>query len=65
MAKAVGIPERQASRPGVESGRSLFGLIKHLTVVELNWFAWAHADTGTELWDDAAPVADGRRCATR
>ncbi|MFF8029787.1 DUF664 domain-containing protein [Streptomyces sp. NPDC007896] len=37
----------------------MLGLIKHLTAVELDWFAWAHAGTGTERWDDAVPIADG------
>ncbi|MFE2561701.1 DUF664 domain-containing protein [Streptomyces sp. NPDC059352] len=27
--------------PGVASGTSVLGLVKHLTVAEVHWFAWA------------------------
>ncbi|MFH8569294.1 DinB family protein [Streptomyces sp. NPDC017993] len=57
-AKAVGVPEREARRPGVESGTSLLGLVKHLTAVELNWFVWAYEGTGTDPWEDESPSAD-------
>ncbi|WP_043263001.1 DinB family protein [Streptomyces sp. CT34] len=58
-AKTVGVTEEQARKPGVDSGTSLLGLVKHLTSVELNWFEWAYAGKRTDRWDDAAPIADG------
>jgi uncharacterized damage-inducible protein DinB len=36
-AKAEGVPEDQARAPGVPSGTSLLGLVKHLTHVERYW----------------------------
>ncbi|MFC7330909.1 DinB family protein [Marinactinospora rubrisoli] len=36
-AKAAGLPERQARAPGVPSGTSLLGLVRHLTYVERYW----------------------------
>lgn len=58
-AKVTGVPEQAARRPGVTSGTSLLGLVKHLTAVELNWFTWAYAGVGASRWDDAAPMTDG------
>ncbi|GAA2404110.1 DinB family protein [Streptomyces glaucosporus] len=57
-AKAAGVPGEAARAPGVPSGTSLLGLVKHLTAVEHNWFAWAYAGEG-ELLDDEAPPAPG------
>lgn len=36
-AKVEGVPETQARAPGVSSGTSLLGLVKHLTHVERQW----------------------------
>jgi hypothetical protein len=36
--KAVGVPDPQVRAPGVPSGTSLLGLIKHLTIVERFYF---------------------------
>ncbi|HZG02883.1 MAG TPA: DinB family protein [Streptomyces sp.] len=59
ISKALGLPEEQARIPGVPSGTSLLGLVKHLTAAELYWFAWAfegadipHPEFGMELTDD-------------
>lgn len=38
VAKLDGVSEDDARRPGVPSGTSLLGLVKHLWVVELAWF---------------------------
>ncbi|MFE7567072.1 DinB family protein [Streptomyces sp. NPDC057539] len=40
-AKAQGLEDGQGRTPGVPSGTSLLGLVKHLTAAELYWFAWA------------------------
>ncbi|PPK65207.1 DinB family protein [Actinokineospora auranticolor] len=36
-AKAEGVPEPHVRAPGVPSGTSLLGLVKHLTQVEAHW----------------------------
>jgi len=41
--KVSGLPDEQARKPMVPSGTSLLGLVKHLRVVELGWFAWSFA----------------------
>jgi hypothetical protein len=56
-AKASGVSEQDARTPGVPSGTSILGLIKHLTAVELNWFVWAYAGADVPLWEDEAPLA--------
>lgn len=55
-AKAQGLDGGQGRKPGVPSGTSVFGLVKHLTAAELYWFAWAfegadieHPDFGMNL----------------
>ncbi|PJE95154.1 mini-circle protein [Streptomyces carminius] len=58
-AKATGVPGEAARAPGVPSGTSLLGLVKHLTAVEHNWFGWAFAGEGDEPLDDGAPPAPG------
>ncbi|NML52556.1 DinB family protein [Streptomyces sp. R302] len=40
-AKAQGLGDGQGRTPGVPSGTSVFGLVKHLTAAEHYWFAWA------------------------
>jgi uncharacterized damage-inducible protein DinB len=46
--KASGLPEEQARTPGVPSGTSLMGLVKHLTLVEIVWFQ--HRFAGEDVW---------------
>ncbi|WP_101257832.1 DinB family protein [Streptomyces barkulensis] len=58
-AKAAGVPDEAARAAGVPSGTSLLGLVKHLTAVEHNWFAWAFAGEGDTPADDGAPPAPG------
>ncbi|MEA5360556.1 DinB family protein [Amycolatopsis sp., V23-08] len=62
-AKAEGVPEPQVRTPGVPSGTSLLGLVKHLTHVEAHWllgkpvknwqatFRPAPAETADDLLD--------------
>ncbi|MGY0236160.1 DinB family protein [Longispora urticae] len=38
IAKATGVTEDQGRTPGVDSGTSLYGLIRHLTAAETYWF---------------------------
>ncbi|WP_369206906.1 DinB family protein [Streptomyces sp. PU-14G] len=59
IAKAAGLTDEVGLAPGVPSGTSLLGLVKHLTRVEHNWFVWAYAGDGGEqpLDDDAPPEA--------
>jgi uncharacterized damage-inducible protein DinB len=52
IAKAEGVPDEAAKAPGVVSGTSLLGLVKHLTAVELNWFVWAYEGADLPQWDD-------------
>ncbi|MFD1829360.1 DinB family protein [Streptomyces desertarenae] len=54
-AKAAGVPEEAARTPGVPSGTSLLGLVRHLAAVEHNWFVWAYAGEGELLPDDEPP----------
>jgi len=53
-AKAAGVPEPQVRAPGVPSGTSLLGLIKHLTFVERYYFL------GAEVRDWAATFKPAR-----
>ena len=58
-AKVAGLSDLQAGTPGVASGTSLLGLIKHLTAVELNWFVWAYDGADVPMWDmRVQPAAD-------
>lgn len=57
-AKLVGLTDEQARTPGVPSGTSLLGLVKHLTGVELNWFLWAYHGVDGPAWDDDTPPTD-------
>jgi uncharacterized damage-inducible protein DinB len=56
IAKTAGVPDDQLRAPGVASGTSLAGLVKHLTAVELNWFVWSYAGQDVPLADDEAPT---------
>ncbi|MBD0691727.1 mini-circle protein [Streptomyces sp. CBMA123] len=46
IAKLDGLGDEDARRPGVASGTSLLWLVRHLTVVELNWFEYAYGGRG-------------------
>ncbi|MER7753128.1 DinB family protein [Kitasatospora sp. NPDC097643] len=48
IGKLDGVSDEDARRPGVASGTSLLWLVRHLTVVELNWFVWAYQGEGEE-----------------
>ncbi|MEE1785371.1 DinB family protein [Streptomyces sp. SP17BM10] len=64
IAKLAGLPDDDARRPGVASGTSLLWLVRHLAVVEHNWFEWAYRGVGGEPLEtdevplDGATVAD-------
>ncbi len=71
-AKARGLDDEKGRTPGVPSGTSVLGLVKHLTAAELYWFAWAfegadiaHPDFGMELTaeDDADTLLAAYRAA--
>ncbi|WUI02467.1 DinB family protein [Spirillospora sp. NBC_00431] len=57
-AKAYGVPDEAARAPGVPSGTSLLGLVKHLARTELNWFAWAYEGADMPRLDDDEPPLD-------
>ncbi|MEV6246430.1 DinB family protein [Streptomyces sp. NPDC051742] len=55
-AKARGLDDGQGRTPGVPSGTSVLGLVKHLAAAEVYWFSWAfegadieHPDLGMDL----------------
>ncbi|MGX1975592.1 DinB family protein [Streptomyces kronopolitis] len=62
ITKAQGLTEQQARTPGVPSGTSVLGLVKHLTAAERYWFVRSFAgedigpvDLGLDLGaDDSA-----------
>ncbi|MET9916338.1 DinB family protein [Streptomyces sp. NPDC006435] len=58
VAKAHGLSDEEARTAGVPSGTSVLGLVKHLTAVELGWFAWSYAGADVELGDDCPPTGD-------
>jgi Protein of unknown function (DUF664) len=58
-AKVSAVPVDLARRPGVASGTSLLGLIRHLTATELNWFVWAYAGDDRPRWDDSLDLEPG------
>ncbi|RKS69117.1 uncharacterized protein DUF664 [Actinomadura pelletieri DSM 43383] len=58
VAKATGVSDEAARAPGVPSGTSLLGLVKHLTRVELNWFVWAYEGADVPMWDHEEPPRD-------
>ncbi|WP_327392080.1 DinB family protein [Streptomyces sp. NBC_01186] len=65
IAKAAGVTDEVGLTPGVPSGTSLLGLIKHLTLVEQNWFEWAYAGRGEgEPAEDSEPPAPGETART-
>ncbi|GIG61625.1 hypothetical protein Lfu02_59970 [Longispora fulva] len=58
IAKASGVTDEEGRTPGVASGTSLLGLVRHLTAAERFWFAWSHAGEDVEF-DLDMRVADG------
>jgi hypothetical protein len=59
VAKAEGVGEEHGRAPGVPSGTSIFGLVKHLAAAESYWFEWAfagadvpHPDFGMDVGDE-------------
>ncbi|WP_030256815.1 MULTISPECIES: DinB family protein [Streptomyces] len=57
IAKVDGLSDEDARRPGVASGTSLLWLVRHLTAVEHNWFAWAYQGEPEGPYDvDRAPL---------
>ncbi|MEV6979132.1 DinB family protein [Kitasatospora sp. NPDC093806] len=63
IAKVEGVPDEDAARAGVPSGTSLLWLVRHLTVVELNWFVWAYRGEGAEPLNSDTPTAGGATVA--
>lgn len=57
-AKASGASDAAVRTPGVPSGTSILGLVKHLTAVEIDWFAWAYAGGDVPHRGDDSPPAD-------
>ncbi|MFF8553864.1 DinB family protein [Streptomyces sp. NPDC015501] len=57
--KAQGLDDRQGRTPGVPSGTSVFGLVKHLTAAELYWFAWAFEGADVEHPDFSMDLSEG------
>ncbi|WP_455352128.1 DinB family protein [Streptomyces sp. SYSU K217416] len=55
--KASGVSDHAVRTAGVPSGTSVLGLVKHLTAVELNWFAWAYAGADVALLEDESEPA--------
>lgn len=43
LAKIDGLDDPALRRPGVGSGTSLLGIVKHLALAEHHWFEWAFA----------------------
>ncbi|WP_431787584.1 DUF664 domain-containing protein [Streptomyces sp. G9] len=57
-AKAQGVDDRQGRTPGVPSGTSVLGLLKHLTAAELYWFAWAFEGADVEHPDFSMDLSE-------
>ncbi|GAB7180583.1 DinB family protein [Kitasatospora sp. Ki12] len=63
IGKLAGLSDEDARRPGVASGTSLLWLVRHLTVVELNWFEWAYRGLGEEPRESDDIPLDGATVA--
>lgn len=63
VAKLDGVSDEDARRPGVASGTSLLWLVRHLTVVEDNWFTWAYRGEGEEPRESDEVPLDGATVA--
>ncbi|MFD9686317.1 DinB family protein [Kitasatospora sp. NPDC059088] len=48
IGKVEDLSDEDARRPGVASGTSLLWLVRHLAVVEYNWFEYAYGGLGDE-----------------
>ncbi|MGP3990410.1 DinB family protein [Streptomyces sp. 3N207] len=57
IAKAAGLTDEVGLAPGVPSGTSLLGLVRHLTRVERNWFSYVYAGRDERLDDDEPPAS--------
>ena len=58
--KTAGLPDDDVRRPGVGSGTSLLGIVKHLTRVEVAWFQWGFAGLDVRIPDDDLQPDDTR-----
>ncbi|MFE6222764.1 MULTISPECIES: DinB family protein [unclassified Streptomyces] len=58
-AKAQDLDDGQGRTPGVPSGTSVFGLVKHLTAAELYWFAWAFEGADVDHPDFSMDLSEG------
>ncbi|MFG2908336.1 DinB family protein [Kitasatospora sp. NPDC048286] len=63
IAKLDGVADEDARRPGVASGTSLLWLVRHLAVVEDNWFTWAYRGVGDEPRKTGEAPLDGATVA--
>ncbi|MQS14359.1 DinB family protein [Streptomyces kaniharaensis] len=63
IGKLAGLSDEDARRPKVASGTSLLWLVRHLTVVELNWFEWAYQGIGEEPRESDEVPLDGATVA--
>ncbi|WP_317619967.1 DinB family protein [Streptomyces sp. CBMA156] len=63
IAKLDGVPDEDARRPGAASGTSLLWLVRHLAVVEDNWFTWAYQGVGEEPGSTDEVPLDGATVA--
>ncbi|RKT10949.1 uncharacterized protein DUF664 [Streptomyces sp. 1114.5] len=59
IGKVDGLSDEDARRPGVASGTSLLWLLRHLTAVEHNWFAWAYQGEAEGPYDVDRDPLDG------
>lgn len=57
-AKAQGLADAQGRAPGVPSGTSVLGLVKHVTAAEVYWFDWAFEGAGTAPPDLSMDLAE-------
>lgn len=57
-AKAQGLDDGKGRTPGVASGTSVFGLVRHLTAAELYWFAWAFEGSQVEHPDFSMDLSE-------
>ncbi|MFJ7247024.1 DinB family protein [Kitasatospora sp. NPDC098652] len=58
IGKVAGLSDEDARRPGVASGTSLLWLVRHLTVVEHNWFEYAYGGLGEPAQSADVPSAE-------
>ncbi|MGW3012583.1 DinB family protein [Streptomyces sp. NPDC001219] len=58
-AKTQGLADARGRAPGVPSGTSVLGLVKHLTAAEVYWFEWAFEGSGAAPPDLSMELAEG------